>query len=226
MTKIMLFMSVALSWQLVFSGTNMSTPKSPDIILRFGNTLEDILKNWKLKPLVGKDEYGVIRRENGNILHILSNQSASILFKKVDFSVYEYPIIRWQWQVNEFPKYAESSSEYTIDDYAARICVAFPAWTIRSTKFLVYVWDDRTDEIGVVKPSSFSDNCKIIVVEGGKQNQGQWVTEERNIIEDYIRVFGSEPKKAAAGIGVMSDSDDTKSSTDAYYHNIYLKSEI
>lgn len=225
MIKMIFFMALSLTWQLVFSDINISITKSPDITLRFGNTFEDILKQWTLKPLSGQDEYDVIRRENGNILQILSKDSASLLFKRLEFNVYEYPTIKWSWLVNQFPAYKETSQHYNIDDYAARLTVVFPSWNIWSTKFLVYVWDDRTNKVDVQKPSSFSDNCKIIVVEGGKNNQGQWVTEERNIIEDYTKLFGKAPDKKAAGIGIMSDSDDTGTSTDACYYNIYLKSD-
>ncbi len=225
MIKMVLFTVVTMSWQLVFSGINLSTTMHQDITLRFGNTLEEILKNWRLKNIVGQDEYQVIKHKNGNILHILSRQSASILFKKIEFDVYQYPVIRWNWQVNEFPTYKSEKNIYSIDDYAARVCVVFPSWTLWSTKFLVYVWDDRVQSEGAVKPSSLSKNCKILVVESGKKNKGKWVTEERNIIEDYKKLFGKKPDREAGGIGVMSDSDDTQTSTDACYYNIYLRSK-
>lgn len=225
MIKMTFLTVVALTWQLVFSGINESNTKNTDITLRFGNTLEELLQSWKLKNLVGQDEYKVIKKENGNVLHILSKQSASVLFKKLEFDVYEYPVIRWHWLVNEFPEYRADKDEYTIDDYAARLCVVFPSWNIWSTKFLVYVWDDRVNGPGEIKPSSFSKNCRLLVVEGSKRRQGQWVTEERNILEDYKKVFGKYPAREAAGIGIMSDSDDTKTSTDACYYNIFLRAK-
>lgn len=224
MLKPALFTCLFLSAQLFFTGINISYNQPKDISLRFGNTFEEILKYWNLKTIVGQAEYEVIRRENGNVLHILSNNSASILFKKMDIDIYNYPHIRWHWQVNKFPKYSLGSlNENDIDDYAARLCVVFPSWSIMTTKFLVYVWDDRVNEQNVVKPSSFSKNCKILVTQCGKGNKGKWVTEERNILEDYRMVFGKKPPKTAGGIGIMSDSDDTKTSTDASYYNIYLR---
>jgi len=222
MMKWVLLTSIALSWQFVFSSVNMSNTRQRDIILRFGNTLEEVLAHWKLKNIVGQDEYKVVRHENGNVLHIMSKQSSSLLFKNVDFSIDEYPYIRWHWKVNKFPEYKDSADEYGVDDYAARLCVVFPSWNLLSTKFLVYVWDDRVEKEGEIKPSSLSKNCKILVIEGGDKNIGRWVTEERNINEDYKMLFGKYPRKEASGIGIMSDSDDTKTSTEASYYNIYL----
>lgn len=229
MTKWTLVTTLTLIWQLAFSGMNISFSNTPpkDITLRFGNSLEEILKHWQIKSLVGKDEYQVLQRDKGNVLHILSNKSANILFKKIEFNTDEYPVIRWHWLVNKFPEYDTNEPAKdiaSIDDYAARLCVVFPSWTIWTTKFLVYVWDDRAGQAGEVKPSSFSNNCKLLVVENGTRNQGRWVTEERNILEDFEKVFGKKPPKKAGAIGIMSDSDDTKTSTDACYYNIYLKS--
>lgn len=232
MTKWMLITTLTLIWQLAFSGipVTFSNASRNDITLRFGNSLEEMLKQWKIKSLVGKDEYQFIQKEKGNVLHILSNSSANILFKKVEFNPHEYPLIRWHWLVNKFPEYttAESAKDSidSIDDYAARLCVVFPSWSVWTTKFLVYVWDDRATDSGAIKQSAFSDNCKLLVVESGSKNKGKWVTEERNIIEDYRKVFGSNPPKKAGAIGIMSDSDDTKTSTDACYYNIFLKGTI
>ncbi len=222
MRKSVLFIFVALLWQFVFSGVNMSNTTQKDITLRFGNTLEEVLSNWKLRNIVGRDEYKIVKREKGNVLHISSRQSSSFLFKKVSFKTDDYPYIRWHWKVNKFPEYENSEDMYGVDDYAARLCVVFPSWNMLSTKFLVYVWDDRVRKEGEIKQSSLSKNCKILVIEGGDKNMGRWVTEQRNIREDYKTLFGKYPQKEAGGIGIMSDSDDTKTSTDASYYNIYL----
>ncbi|MDX9701554.1 MAG: DUF3047 domain-containing protein [Candidatus Auribacterota bacterium] len=231
MTKWMFVSAMTLIWQLACSDIDLtfSNAGQGDISLRFGSSLEEMLKQWQIKSLVGKDEYQFIKKEKGNVLHIFSKNSANILLKQVEFNPHEYQLIRWHWMVNKFPEYSSegaTDSIDSIDDYAARLCVVFPSWSIWTTKFLVYVWDDRAADTDTVKPSSFSKNCKLLVVENGTKNRGKWVTEERNIIEDYRKVFGSNPPKKAGAIGIMSDSDDTRTSTDACYYNIYLKSTL
>jgi Ca2+-binding EF-hand superfamily protein len=39
--------------------------------------------------------------------------------------------------------------------------------------------------------------------------------EERNVVEDYRRAFGSDPP-ARATLGIMNDSDNTKEASVAY----------
>jgi hypothetical protein len=61
----------------------------------------------------------------------------------------------------------------------------------------------------------------IIAVESGSEKVGQWVKEERNILEDYRKIFGEDPPEIGA-VALMSDTDDTQEEVTAYYGDIYL----
>ena len=41
-------------------------------------------------------------------------------------------------------------------------------------------------------PTPRTDQVHMIVVESGLANRNTWVTKERNVYEDYKRVFGEE----------------------------------
>lgn len=55
----------------------------------------------------------------------------------------------------------------------------------------------------------------MIVLQKGKKNLGRWIVEERNVLDDYRRAFGTDPP-ARATLGIMNDSDDTKEASVAY----------
>jgi hypothetical protein len=57
----------------------------------------------------------------------------------------------------------------------------------------------------------------------GEEKGGSWVSEERNIHEDYKRAFGEEPTQLGA-VAVMTDTDDTKDEVTAWYGDISLAS--
>jgi len=63
----------------------------------------------------------------------------------------------------------------------------------------------------------------MIVVESGKMKAGAWVSESRNIFDDYKTAFGKEPPMIT-GIAIMTDSDNTGESALAYYGDIIMKS--
>jgi hypothetical protein len=59
------------------------------------------------------------------------------------------------------------------------------------------------------------------VVETCASRLNQWITYERNIRADYEKAFG-EPPGALIGIGLMTDSDNTRSQAQAWYGPIAL----
>ena len=86
------------------------------------------------------------------------------------------------------------------------------------TRVLEYVWDKNLPE-GTIMSSPYFGNIKIIVVESGWQNVGNWAFEERNIYEDYKKAFGRKPGEVGA-IALMTDTDNTASTAEANYDEI------
>ena len=62
----------------------------------------------------------------------------------------------------------------------------------------------------------------MIVVESGPAKRNTWFTEERNVYEDYKRPFGGEPPMIS-GVAIMTDTDNTGESAEAYYGDIVFK---
>ena len=62
----------------------------------------------------------------------------------------------------------------------------------------------------------------MIVVQSGERGINTWVEEERNVYQDYKKVFGNEPPMIAA-VGIMTDTDDTEESAVSFYGDIVFK---
>ena len=71
-------------------------------------------------------------------------------------------------------------------------------------------------------PTPWTDQVHMIVVESGPAKRNTWITEERNIYEDYKRAFGGEPSMVS-GVAVMTDTDNTGESAEVYYGDIVFK---
>jgi hypothetical protein len=63
----------------------------------------------------------------------------------------------------------------------------------------------------------------MIAVESGNGKAGQWVSEQRNVLEDYRRYFGQDPPRPGA-VAIMTDSDNTGESATAWYGPISISS--
>ncbi|MBU1006497.1 MAG: DUF3047 domain-containing protein [Candidatus Omnitrophica bacterium] len=182
------------------------------------------LKEWQEKVFKNKVLYAVQPGEG--VLVASSEKACSGLFYRMSFSPREFPMISWQWKVAKFPEKGpkdsvnadNESSWIEKDDYAARVYVIFPSLIFSKTKCIEYIWDKDLAE-GTVMTSPYFRNIKLIVAESGP-NLGQWVGEERNIYEDYKKVFGKPPRANVGAIALMTDTDNTLSSAEASYKDI------
>ena len=87
-----------------------------------------------------------------------------------------------------------------------------------------YIWASKAPEDTIV-PSPYTNQSMMIVVRSGKANLNQWVTEKRDIYADYMKAFGKKPPMIS-GIAIMTDGNDTGESTEAYYGDIVMKSNL
>ena len=54
-----------------------------------------------------------------------------------------------------------------------------------------------------------------IVVRSGSDELGKWITERRNVVEDFRRIYGEPPDKPNA-LALSIDSDDTRSNAESF----------
>ena len=88
---------------------------------------------------------------------------------------------------------------------------------IRAVK---YVWS-TTLPIGLSLESPFSSSTRIIVLESGDAFLGKWVSEKRDVLADYHRLFGGNgDAPVAKGIAILTDSDNTASRASGDYGDI------
>ena len=80
---------------------------------------------------------------------------------------------------------------------------------------LVYLWSKR-QPLGSVILGQRTDRVRNIVIETGSANLNQWIDYERDISADFETAFGEKPGKLLR-IALMTDSDNTKSQTTAWY---------
>ena len=152
-----------------------------------------------------------------------SEKTCSGLVHRIKFNPREFPVVSWRWKVTEFPKRGISRAQedgwLEQDDYAARFYVIFASWNFFNIKSLEYVWDENLS-IGTIKESPYSNKIRLIVAESGKENMGNWVLEERNICQDYREAFGGSCPARVGAIALMTDSDNTISTAEAFYRDI------
>ncbi|MDE2216399.1 MAG: DUF3047 domain-containing protein [Planctomycetota bacterium] len=175
---------------------------------------------WKSKKIKGETQYSVVKTENGHVLKAESSASASALIYKYKYDPRKYPILTWKWKVENIIKKGNEMKKEG-DDCAARVYVIFPSWFPLLTKSINYIWATKLPK-GKYTPSPYSSRSIMVAVESGSKIIGKWVTERRNVYEDFKLLFGKEPPPVG-GVAIMTDTDNTGESAIAYYDDIRIE---
>lgn len=190
---------------------------------RLVNHSESFSRNYLYK--VKKDNDNKFLRYKGiKAKHInlpLINKDKENIY---NIDIYETPVLSWDVRAHKLPKKArEDNDDY--NDSVASIYVVFDMGRIalfkKVPKTIRYTWS-TTLEKGTTTSKLFG-NQQIVVVKSGEEDTGEWITFERNIMEDYRRLFGDDPPKTPMAILILSDGDSTESWVMADYDNIMLK---
>ncbi|WP_440998695.1 DUF3047 domain-containing protein [Fodinibius sp. SL11] len=141
-----------------------------------------------------------------------------------DINIYDTPILSWKVRAHRLPKDGnEKSSDH--NDSVASVYVVFDMGRValvkKVPKSIRYTWSSTLPE-GETGSKLFG-NQQIIVVKSGVQDTGKWVTFERNLVEDYRRMFGDDPPQNPLAILILSDGNSTDSYVKADYDDIILK---
>ena len=62
-----------------------------------------------------------------------------------------------------------------------------------------------------------------VVVRSGEADLNKWLTESRNVCQDYKKIYGEEPEEKMEAISIGIDSDDTRSRAGAYVGEIFFR---
>jgi hypothetical protein len=179
---------------------------------------------WKGQSWGSPKYYFRIETQGGHkVLHLKSEGDSSGIAKtdlKVD--VKAWPVLQWSWQAVKLPRGGDARKSAT-DDEAAQIYVAFPRFpsAVRS-RIISYIWD-TTAPVGAVFKSEKTSLVTYVVVRSGAADLGKWVTETRNVLEDYKKIYGEAPAEDVGGISILIDSNDTSSSAESYFGEILFR---
>jgi hypothetical protein len=180
------------------------------------------LAGWESKSFKGNTEY-LIQHENGRtVVKAVSHAAASGMYRKIHFDPSKYQYLRWSWKIAHTIRGGDEKSK-SGDDYAARVYVLFPGRFFWQMKAITYIWANKLVE-GESVSSPYTSSSKMVAVESGDGKAGQWLTEERNLFADFRRLFGYDPPDAEA-IAIMTDTDNTGGTAEAWYGAITLSTE-
>jgi DUF3047 family protein len=169
-----------------------------------------------------KYDFEVVTEGSAHVLRMVSEGDSSTINKEIKVNCKDYPVLQWSWKVTALPKGADARRKET-DDQAAQVYVTFPRFpaAVRS-RVIGYIWD-TTAPAGLTTKSQKTGLVTYIIMRSGEADLGKWLTESRNVCEDYKKIYGEEPDEKMEALSLGIDSDDTRSRAEAFIGEIFFR---
>ena len=184
------------------------------------------LSELEVRKVRGADNntnYSVGSNENGNYLKAIADNAASGLGKKVKIDLNKTPIINITWKIEkDLPGIKENTKKN--HDFSARVFVIKKTGaTPLSNRAINYVFSSN-NEVGFNSPSPYTKKSIDNVLATTKENLNEWVTVSANVKDDFKK-FHDLDVKEIDGLAIMTDTDNSKLKSIAYYQNIYFSAD-
>ncbi len=181
-----------------------------------GNTVGEFPLDWKARKDEGKEVYSV-QEENGlRFLRAVSRGLGIQAAKEKPWDLGAYPVLAWSWRPREFPRGGDER-ESAANDSALAVYMLVPHSRVRGPKAVKYIWSEKVP-VGTHLTSN-AGLTQVRVLRSGTAGKDHWTEERVNVLEDYKKYFAEADAPKPAGIAVLTDSDDTKSSAAGDYAN-------
>lgn len=224
------------------TGAEPAVTAAPGAVVPFSSAAADgsLPRGWApyvMRRDLPRTRYQTCHQDGKTVLHAQGTGTSSGLQCQVSVDPVQTPWLRWQWRVNEMDARATIDDE-DLSDTPTRIIIGFEGdlsrlsfrdrlifeqvelFTGHKLPFatLMYVWDGQLP-VEHVRQHERTGRVRYLVAESGQTQLRQWLAVERNVMADYERVFGEAPGRISS-VGVLTDSDDLKSPTEAWYGDI------
>ena len=189
------------------------------------NFTEEELNSLDVRKVRGADAktaYSIGNNEKGNYLKAVAENAASGVGKEIKINLDKTPFINITWKIEKDLKGIKENTKKG-HDFAARVFVIKKTGaTPLSNRAINYVFSSNSN-VGETWPSPYTKKSIDSVLASTKSNLNEWVTVKANVKEDFKK-FHDLDVNELDGLAIMSDTDNTKKITIAYYQNIYFSS--
>ena len=207
---------------IIFLGSNMTLSEEVKV---FDFTEEEVstLQVRKVRGAENKTIYTVGSNQNGNFLKAVAENAASGLGKEIKIDLDKTPFINITWKIEKDLSGIEENTKKG-HDYAARVFVIKKTGaTPLSNRAINYVFSSN-NEVSLNWQSPYTKKSIDNVLASTINNLNEWVTVKANVKEDFKR-FHDLDVNELDGLAIMSDTDNSKLKSIAYYQNIYFSAE-
>ena len=181
------------------------------------------LKVRKVRGADSKTIYTLGSNKNGNFLKAVADNAASGLGKEIKINLDKTPFLNITWKIEQDLAGIKEDTKKG-HDFAARVfAIKKTGATPLSNRAINYVFSSNED-VGLNWPSPYTKKSIDNVLSTTKENLDEWVTVKVNVKEDFKKLHNLDVNELD-GLAIMSDTDNSKKKSVAYYQNIFFSKD-
>ena len=181
------------------------------------------LKVRKVRGADSKTVYTLGSNKNGNFLKAIADNAASGLGKEIKINLDKTPFLNITWKIEQDLAGIKENTKKG-HDFAARVfAIKKTGATALSNRAINYVFSSNED-VGLNWPSPYTKKSIDNVLSTTKENLDQWVSVKANVKEDFKKLHNLDVNELD-GLAIMSDTDNSKKKSVAYYQNIFFSKD-
>ena len=188
--------------------------------------IEKELSELKVRKVRGADSntiYTLGSNKNGNFLKAVADNAASGLGKEIKINLVKTPFLNITWKIEQDLSGIKEDTKKG-HDFAARVfAIKKTGATPLSNRAINYVFSSNED-VGLNWPSPYTKKSIDNVLSTTKENLDEWVTVKVNVKKDFKKLHNLDVNELD-GLAIMSDTDNSKKKSVAYYQNIFFSKD-
>ena len=189
-------------------------------------SLDPISPGWYHRTFKrhGPMQISQLEKDGRAAMRLATNDSASMLFRMLDVPLNDYPMLSWQWLIEQGidADFDELSDEG--DDHPARFFLGFRN-ADGEEHHMEIVWGNNALKTGDWKHLSYFFGRKSFphyVANGGRENEGKWFDERVDLSALYAELWGETEGVSLIELALFCDTDQTGASSVAYFSDVQL----
>ncbi|MCF6274079.1 MAG: DUF3047 domain-containing protein [Rhodobacteraceae bacterium] len=148
-----------------------------------------------------------------------TNGSASILSRSTDIEVGDYPVLAWDWRIDAPIESPIEEDTPEGDDHPARLLLEMKDRQGGEYAFEI-IWSNRKFAPGDYKSIN---GVTSFVANGLNENTRIWQRQEVDLMNIYRDVTGRDDFPILTSIGILCDSDNTRTRSVAYFSDVVMQ---
>jgi hypothetical protein len=169
---------------------------------------------WTVRAEEGRSVYAVQEEDGRRFLRAVSRGLGVQAGVRREWDLRRYPVLAWWWRPREFPAGADERSART-NDSALAVYLLVASSSLLGPKALKYIWSEKVP--AGTRLGSNLGQTQVRVLETGTVRRGEWVEERVDVLRDFRAYFAESGVPVPAGIAVLTDADDTRSTAQGDY---------